>query len=94
MAAEVRRIESVQIWHTPQDDQTQHSNAQFEKGIDAEGLVRHGHAADTLDELAHEYEATNIVIGRRGSSKLKAHLFGSVASTLVQIADRPVTVVP
>lgn len=64
------------------------------KGIDAEGVVRHGHAADTLDDLAHEYEVTNIVIGRRGSSRLKAHLFGSVASTLVQIADRPVTVVP
>jgi nucleotide-binding universal stress UspA family protein len=63
-------------------------------GVDAEGIVRHGKAADTLDDLAHEYDATNIVIGRQGSSRLKAHLFGSVASTLVQISDRPVTVVP
>jgi len=65
-----------------------------EQGIDAKGIVRHGHAADTLDDLAHEFEVTNIVIGRHGHSRLKAHLFGSVASTLVQIADRPVTVVP
>ncbi len=34
------------------------------------------------------------LVGRQGSSRLRAHLFGSVASTLVQIADRPVTVVP
>jgi nucleotide-binding universal stress UspA family protein len=64
------------------------------QGVDAEGIVRHGHAADTLDDLAHEYEATNIIVGRQGSSRLKTKLFGSVASTLVQIADRPVTVVP
>lgn len=64
------------------------------RGIDAEGIVRHGHAAETLDGLAHECGATNIVIGRKGTSKLRAHLFGSVPSTLVQIADVPVTVVP
>jgi len=65
-----------------------------ERGIDAEGLVRHGHAADTLAAIAEEFQVTNIMVGRNGSSRLKAHLFGSVASTLVQIADRPVTVVP
>jgi nucleotide-binding universal stress UspA family protein len=65
-----------------------------EQGIDAEGLVRHGHAAETLDALAHEFNVTNIVIGRRGASRLKTQLFGSVASSLVQIADCPVTVVP
>jgi nucleotide-binding universal stress UspA family protein len=65
-----------------------------EKGIDAEGIVRHGHAAQTLLAIAQEVEATNIMIGRTGTSKIKAQLFGSVASTLVQIADRPVTVVP
>lgn len=66
-----------------------------ERGIDAEGLVRHGHVADTLLDLAQEHDATNIMIGRQGgSSRIKVQLFGSVASTLVQIADRPVTVVP
>ena len=62
--------------------------------MDVEGIVRHGHAADTLAALAREFDVTNIVVGRHGSSRLKAHLFGSVASTLVQVADRPVTVVP
>ena len=67
----------------------------LEQGINAEGIVRHGHAADTLSALAKEYEATNIMIGRQGgSSRIKTQLFGSVASTLVQIAEVPVTVVP
>lgn len=65
-----------------------------DQGVDAEGVVRHGHAAETLARIAKENDVTNIVVGRRGSSKLKAQIFGSVASSLVQIADRPVTVVP
>ena len=66
-----------------------------EQGLDVEGIVRHGHAAETLASISEEYEVTNIVVGRHGgSSKLKAHLFGSVASTLAQIAEVPVTVVP
>lgn len=64
------------------------------KGIDAKGMVRHGHTSETLMSIAKEIEATNIVIGRTGKSRFKAQLFGSVASALVQIADRPVTVVP
>ncbi len=65
-----------------------------EQGIDVEGVVKHGHVAETLLAIARDREATNIMVGRHGSSRLRAHLFGSVASTLVQIADRPVTVVP
>ncbi|NIM71479.1 MAG: universal stress protein [Xanthomonadales bacterium] len=64
------------------------------EGVEAEGVVRHGHAADTLAALAEECGATNIVVGHHGMSRLRARVFGSVASTLVQIADRPVTVVP
>ncbi len=63
-------------------------------GIDAEGVIRHGHAAETLVTLAREYDAIQIFIGRRGQSKLNALLFGSVAGSLVQIAPVPVTVVP
>jgi nucleotide-binding universal stress UspA family protein len=89
----MRREEEIQRAHSEIIDPIV---AEFrEQGIDAEGLVRHGHAADTLLALAQEYEATNIMIGRQGgSSRIKAQLFGSVASTLVQITDRPVTVVP
>jgi nucleotide-binding universal stress UspA family protein len=65
-----------------------------EKGLQVEGMVRHGHPAKTLSELASEIGATNIVIGRKGSSRLKAQIFGSVANTLVQISEVPVTVVP
>jgi len=63
-------------------------------GINAEGLIRHGHPAETLNQLANEVGATNIIIGRKGMSRIKTHLFGSVPSMLVQIADQPVTVVP
>jgi nucleotide-binding universal stress UspA family protein len=65
-----------------------------DEGLDAEGLIRHGHAAETLAALASEHDVTCIIIGRRGLSKLKAKIFGSVASNLVQISDRPVSVVP
>ncbi len=64
-----------------------------EAGVAAQGLVAHGHVAQTLDRLARKHDVTSIVIGRKGSSRL-AQFFGSVASHVVQIVDRPVTVVP
>lgn len=63
-------------------------------GVTAEGAMRHGHAAETLAQLAEEHKASQIFIGRRGVSKLQALLFGSVAGSLVQISPIPVTVVP
>lgn len=87
-----RREEEIQRAHNEIVDPIVQSLR--ERGIDAEGLVRHGHVAETLDDLAHEYEVTNIMLGRLGSSGLRRHLFGTVSSTLVQIADVPVTVVP
>ena len=65
-----------------------------EEGIEAEGLVRHGHVADTLNALAKSKDVSNIILGRQGTSKLKSHVFGSVGSRLVQSADCAVTVVP
>lgn len=64
------------------------------QGLEVEGLVRHGHVAATLSALAKENGVNNIVIGRQGTSMLKAHLFGSVGSHLVQAAECAVTVVP
>jgi len=64
------------------------------EGLIAEGLVRHGNVAGTLISLAKENGVTNIIVGRQGTSKLKAHFFGSVGSHLVQAAKCPVTVVP
>lgn len=64
------------------------------EGLDVEGLVRHGHVADTLNALAVENGVTNIILGRQGTSTLKAHVFGSAGSRLVQVANCAVTVVP
>ena len=64
------------------------------EGLDAEGLVRHGHVADTLNSLAKSKGVVNIILGRQGTSRLKAHVFGSVGSRLVQSAECAVTVVP
>lgn len=65
-----------------------------ERGIDAEGAIRHGHIAKTLNRLAEESGATAIIVGRHGESGLVSQMFGSVPGTLVQISERPVTVVP
>ena len=63
-------------------------------GLNVKGLLRHGHVSDTLHTLAMENGVTNIILGRQGTSMLKAHVFGSVGSRLVQIAECAVTVVP
>ena len=64
------------------------------EGLEVEGLVRHGHVADTLNSLAKSKGVVNIILGRQGTSKLKTHVFGSVGSRLVQSAECAVTVVP
>jgi nucleotide-binding universal stress UspA family protein len=64
------------------------------QGHFARGVVRHGHPAETINAVAKEFGATNVIIGKTGSSRLKTQLFGSVANTLVQISELPVTVVP
>ena len=63
-------------------------------GVEVEGAVRHGHAAEVLSGLAREFGAAQIFVGRLGHSRIAALLFGSVAVGLVQISPVPVTVVP
>jgi len=63
-------------------------------GTEIECVVRYGHVAETLSRLAEERGVTQIFTGRRGRSRLAALLFGSVASSLVQVSPVPVTVVP
>jgi nucleotide-binding universal stress UspA family protein len=65
-----------------------------QKNIIARGVIRHGHPADTINAVAEEFGATDIIVGKTGSSRIKSQLFGSVANTLVQISKIPVTVVP
>jgi len=63
-------------------------------GLACDGIVRHGHPAETLIAIAKECDAAQILIGRRGHSGLKSLLFGSVAGNLIQTAPVPVVVVP
>ena len=62
--------------------------------VNVELVVRHGHPAETMAELATELGATQVFVGRRGRSRLKTMLFGSVSGSLVQACSVPLTVVP
>lgn len=69
------------------------------KKLSAQGLsvsteVRYGHIAEVICELATEYKATQIIVGRTGEKGLQARLFGSVPATLAQVAPVPCTIVP
>lgn len=57
-------------------------------------VVRHGDPVDTLVELARDFAATAIIVGRTGDSRVKRALFGSIPGHLVHESTVPVTVVP
>ncbi|MGY1914282.1 universal stress protein [Blastococcus sp. SYSU DS0973] len=59
-----------------------------------EGVVRHGHPAETLVRLAREHDAAWITVGRVGQSRVRTLLFGSTPSSLIQLSPVPVLVVP
>lgn len=69
-------------------------DAVSEEGVTVEGVVRHGHPAETLCAVVGEQGAAHLVVGRRGHSRVRTLLFGSTPSNLIQIATVPVTVVP
>ncbi len=62
-------------------------------GIAAQGLVRHGNVADTLDAVARECGARQIVVGRSDAKSLSTRIFGSSTANLVMHSSVPVTVV-
>lgn len=64
------------------------------EGIEPEFVVRHGHPAETIADIAKKDGLSSIFVGRKGQSKMKSMLFGSMVGSLVQIASVPVTVVP
>jgi nucleotide-binding universal stress UspA family protein len=66
----------------------------IDEGIKVETVVRHGKIADTLIELAKEYDVSQIYIGRLGESRVHSMIFGSVTAALIQTSEVPVTVVP
>ncbi len=63
-------------------------------GVATEAAIRYGNPAEIICEIAEAKGVGQIVVGRRGGSKLSERLFGGVASALVQAAPVPVTVVP
>lgn len=65
-----------------------------ESGLDVETVVRHGNIGETLSDLATEFDVSQVYIGRRGESKIRSALFGSVTASLIQASSVPVTVIP
>ncbi|GAB3481304.1 universal stress protein [Marinomonas epiphytica] len=64
-----------------------------EVGIKAEGRVLHGKVAHSLNTVAVESNAEQIVVARSSEHGLSARVFGSVTANLVMSANVPVTVV-
>ena len=64
-----------------------------EAGLEARAVVKHGDVADTIDRIAHEEGASQIIVARSRSGGLSSRLFGSSTANLVMSARVPVTVV-
>ncbi len=62
-------------------------------GMNARGIVRHGNVADTLNAVASDEKADQIIVGRASEGAIASRLFGSATANLVMHADVPVTVV-
>lgn len=58
------------------------------------GEVKYGGIAETIVKYCDDIGGDQIFISRTGDSQISTRVFGSVTSTLVQIAKVPVTVVP
>ena len=64
------------------------------QSIAVDSVIKYGHVAETLVDIANETGGTQLIIGRTGHSGLATRVFGSVAGTLAQIAPVPCTIVP
>ena len=62
-------------------------------GVSARGIVRHGNVADTIDAIAVEEKANQIIVCRSSDGSLASRIFGSATATLVMNASVPVTVI-
>ncbi len=63
-------------------------------GAEVETVIVEQSPASGLAELAAERDARVIVVGTRGESPIRGALLGSTPHKLLQLADRPVLVVP
>ncbi len=64
-----------------------------DEGLEASGVVRHGDVADTLNAIAIEQGAEQIVVARSSHGGFTSRIFGSSTGSLVMHASVPVTVV-
>jgi len=64
------------------------------EGLEVDSVIRYGHVAKTLVEIAEQEAAAQIFIGRMGDGSFTSRVFGTVAATLAEIAPVPCTIVP
>src|SRR4051794_9359347 len=65
-----------------------------EGGVEAQGVVVAKRPSEALVQVGKEQDARCIVVGTTSERPLKAALLGSTPHKLLQLADRPVVVVP
>lgn len=63
-------------------------------GADVDGVIVEHAPAEGLAHLAARRDARVIVVGTRGESPLRGAILGSTPHKLLQVASRPVLVVP
>lgn len=63
-------------------------------GLTVTSEVRYGNPTELMCEIAKTQSDAQIFVGRKGASKLKNVLVGSLGLSLVQSSPVPVTVVP
>jgi nucleotide-binding universal stress UspA family protein len=73
-------------------DQLAADDVRFDS-VDWERSIHEGEPASTLCRVAAEHGADELIIGTRGRDRVGVFL-GSVASGVLHLADRPVTVIP
>lgn len=86
-----RREEELKIAHERVVDPA--VKALAADGFTAQALIRHGDVAETLNALAVENGAEQIVVARSSEGGFSKRIFGSSTSNLVMHATVPVTVV-
>ncbi len=87
-----RREEEISMAHSRVLDPA--VEATKSDGCQVTGTVKHGDAAEILDNLAKQLGAEQIIVGRVGARGLKERVFGGVTGRLVASASVPVTIIP
>ncbi|MEM8794049.1 MAG: universal stress protein [Pseudomonadota bacterium] len=64
-----------------------------DSGLPVRGIVKHGDVAETLDRIATQEGADQIVVAKKSDVGLASRIFGSSTVNLVMHASIPVTVV-